>query len=107
MSKFVLELGKKSKTGLVSTLFFSSSSIEGRKSYNKCYVQLLIEQGGRCIIDVFANPSGGPERLTHVTKILTSNLRPKTILRVDKARAYKGWVQDHPEVSNALMIMTF
>ena len=56
-------------------------------------------QGGDCLLEVFANPSGGPERLTHVSRILSGNLEPKTILRVDKARAYLAWAMDNPDVS--------
>ena len=64
---------------------------------NKCYVQFLGERNGDIVLEVFPNPSGGPERLIHVAPVLDSHLDDGSILMTDSATAYSGYVLDHPE----------
>ena len=70
----------------------------GHLSYNKGYVQFLGERGGDVIIDVFANPGGGVERLPRVKGVLDRNLAVGAILHTDRARAYVAYVRDNPQL---------
>ena len=64
---------------------------------NKCYVQFVGQRNGDIVMEVFPNPTGGPERLSHVTPVLDCHLADGSILMTDSATAYSGYVLDHPE----------
>ena len=70
----------------------------GHLSYNKGYVQFLGERGGDVIIDVFANPGGGVEKLSQVKAVLDGNLAKGTVLHTDRARAYVAYAMDNPQL---------
>ena len=65
-------------------------------SYNKCYVQAFGEEGGDIILEIFANPSDGPERLVHI-QTFWDRLLNGTVVKVDSARAYLAAALDSPE----------
>lgn len=69
----------------------------GHPSYNKCFVFFMGEREGNVFFDVFANPGGGPERLSHIKPYFDEILLDNSITLVDCARAYYGYVLDNPE----------
>ena len=56
-------------------------------------MQILADEGGERIIEIFANPHGGPERLMHV-QALWNKIAPKSIVKVDSAKAYEAAAMD-------------
>ena len=49
------------------------------------------------MIHIFANPSGGAERLSHVDGLMTKYIKEDTTIMVDSATAYVAWCLDNPE----------
>ena len=75
---------------------------QGRPSFNKGYVQILREEGGEALYALFANPSGGPERLSHIS-LLWDMIQPKSVVKVDTARAYLAAAMDDFEKGVVLL----
>ena len=75
---------------------------QGRPSFNKGYVQILREEKGEALYALFANPSGGPERLSHISS-LWGNIQPKSVVKVDTARAYLAAAMDDFEKGVVLL----
>ena len=105
--KKIIELGQKSKAGLVYFCFHVYLTLEGCPSYNKAYVQVLFECKGDQIFDVWANPTGGPERLSTIAQLFDEHVADRSIVRVDTAHAYKSYCLDRPEVNLFKHIATF
>ena len=51
---------------------------------------------------LFANPSGGPERLAHIASIW-KKIQPKSVVKVDTARAYLAAAMDDYEKGIVLL----
>lgn len=64
-------------------------------SLNKCYLQYVGEREGRILLELFANPRGGSERMTQI-KPLLDNIESGSILLSDGSRGVKCWVLDNP-----------
>ena len=79
----VFMIGKTAKDGL------------GQRFKNKSYVQYFAERNGFILLEIFANPQGGPERLSHIKKVLDENLAYGSILHSDSVRSLKAWVNDN------------
>ena len=56
-------------------------------------MQILREEGGEALYVLFANPSGGPERLAHIASVW-EKIQAKSIVKVDTARAYLAAAMD-------------
>ena len=51
---------------------------------------------------LFANPAGGPERLAHISSIW-KKIQPKSVIKVDTARAYLAAAMDDYEKGIVLL----
>ena len=94
------KFGSDQKSGVVNNIFHNYKTkiltFQGRPSVNKGYVQVLREEGGEALYVLFANPSGGPERLAHISS-LWEKIEPKSVVKVDTARAYLAAAMDDYE----------
>ena len=78
--------GRKNKNGV------------GWLSFNKCYIQYVGERGGDIVMECYANPLGGPERIHQISDPFEKYLAPGSFLLTDAAFCYEAWVRDHPEM---------
>ena len=93
------------KLGGPDVLVESDAFKKGRKqkngvgfvSWNKCYIQYIGERGGNIVMEVFANPCGGPERIEHIDGYFKQYLKPGSFLLTDGAYCYEAWCRDNPE----------
>ena len=51
---------------------------------------------------IFANPNGGPERLSHIDHLVAKYTKDESIWFVDSARAYLASCMDNPDRNNKL-----
>ena len=65
-------------------------------------MQILREEGGEALYVLFANPSGGPERLAHIASVW-EKIQPKSVVKVDTARAYLAAAMDDYEKGIVLL----
>ena len=49
------------------------------------------------ILHIFANPTGGAERLSHIDHLCSKYIAPSSIWFVDSAESYRAWALDNPE----------
>ena len=100
------KLGNDQKSNVVTKSIFQYPSkvliFQGRASFNKGYVQILREEGDEALYALFANPSGGPERLSHIAS-LWEKIQPKSVVKVDTARAYLAAAMDDFEKGVVLL----
>ena len=63
---------------------------------------MLREEGGEALYVLFANPSGGPERLAHIASVW-EKIQSKSVVKVDTACAYLAAAMDDYEKGIVLL----
>lgn len=66
----------------------------GEITTNKAAVQYLRERAEKIVMETFANPQGGSERLTQIQDLLEKHILDETILISGGTRGLKIWVAD-------------
>ena len=63
---------------------------------------MIVEKGGKVFVHVFANPAGGPERLSHIDHLVTKYTLPKSTWFADSAKTYVAYCLDNPQMEITL-----
>ena len=62
-----------------------------------CYIEVLLERGGDCVLIPFAKPGGGPEGMAQIGGMLKRWIANKAIMNTDKCYGYISFCKDNPE----------
>ena len=84
METDIIQLGKEQKGG------------KGLASLNKAYLQYVGRRNGKIIVELFANPKGGSERMSQIKPLLDLHIIDGTILLTDGCRGGKAYIMDNP-----------